>query len=40
MADRVRKQCGDVPFAVIDMRTYGRMDGKAVLAQAKELLGL
>ncbi len=40
LADRVRKQCGDVPFAVIDMRTYGRMDGKAVLAQAKELLGL
>ena len=40
LQDRVKKECGDVPFAVIDMRTYGRMDGEAVLAKAKELLGL
>ncbi len=40
MADRVRKEIGDVPMSVIEMRTYGRMDGKGVLAKAKEMLGL
>lgn len=40
LKDRVRREIGDVPMAVIEMRTYGRMDGKAVLGMAKELLGL
>ncbi len=29
----------DIPFDVIDMRAYGMMDGKTVLAQADKLIG-
>ena len=29
----------DIPFDVIDIRAYGMMDGKTVLAQADKLMG-
>lgn len=29
---------GDTPVAVIDMKNYGRMNGEAVIQQAKELM--
>ncbi len=36
--DQVGELVGDTPVGVIDMRSYGRMDGAAVLDQALELL--
>lgn len=33
-----RKNGADIPLAIIDMRSYGMMDGKTVLAQADKLI--
>ena len=37
--DKIKGQCPGVPVEAIDMRMYGRMDGKGVLEYAKQLLG-
>lgn len=37
--ENIQSVAGDVPLAVIDMKDYGRMNGKAVLQQAKALMG-
>lgn len=37
--DNIREVTGEVPLALIDMKDYGRMNGKAVLQQAKALMG-
>jgi len=37
--DNVKKQCPGVPVDVIDMVSYGRLDGASVLAAAKKLMG-
>ena len=36
--DKVEKQCPGVPVDAIDMRMYGRMDGKGALAFARKLM--
>lgn len=38
--DEVRAACPEVPVAVIDMPTYGMMDGKKALAIAKQAMGM
>lgn len=35
----VKKKLSNIPVASIDMRAYGMMDGKAVIEQAKKLMG-
>ncbi len=37
---RVNDECPGVPVSAIDMRMYGMMDGKGVLAQAEKLMNL
>ena len=37
--ENVEKQCPQVPVAVIDMVSYGRLDGAKVLSAAKKLMG-
>ncbi|WP_173436067.1 PTS sugar transporter subunit IIB [Selenomonas ruminantium] len=37
--DKVAEQCPGRPVEVIDMKLYGRMDGKGVIARAKQALG-
>lgn len=37
--DNVKKQLPDKPVDVIGMRDYGTMNGAAVIAQVKEILG-
>lgn len=39
MLDKMRVLAGDTPVDVIDMRTYGAMNGAAVLDQALALIG-
>lgn len=36
--DNVEQQLPGVPVAVIDMRSYGMMDGAAVIAEVKKIL--
>lgn len=36
--ENICKIAGDVPVAVIDMKDYGRMNGEAVIRQAKALM--
>lgn len=36
--ENICKIAGDVPVAVIDMKDYGRMNGEAVVQQAKALI--
>lgn len=36
---KVQSQLPDKPVAAIEMRMYGRMDGKGVLGMAKTLMG-
>ena len=36
---KVEEQCPGRPVEVIDMKLYGRMDGKGVIAIAKQKLG-
>lgn len=38
--DRVKKILPDKPIEGIDMRSYGMLDGEAVLNQAKKLMGV
>ena len=37
--DKVANQCPGIPVEVIDMKLYGRMDGKSVIENAKKALG-
>ena len=37
--DKEAEQCPGRPVEVIDMKLYGRMDGKGVIARAKQALG-
>lgn len=37
--DLIEKRLPGKPIAVIDMKAYGMMDGKAVIQQAKNILG-
>ena len=37
--EKVQQSVGDIPVVDIDLRAYGMMDGKAVLAQVKTTLG-
>lgn len=37
---KVKGECPTIPADVIDMRSYGMMDGKGVLAQAEKLMNL
>lgn len=39
LADKMRAVAGDVPVGVIDMVTYGTMDGEKALDQALALVG-
>lgn len=36
---KMKELAGKKPVVVIDMRAYGRMDGRAVLQQAQDALG-
>ena len=36
---KVEAACPGIPVEAIDMKLYGRMDGKGVLAAAKKLIG-
>lgn len=36
---KVAEQCPGIPIDAIDMKVYGRMDGKGALAIAKKLMG-
>lgn len=36
--DSVKKECPNVPIEVIDMISYGRLDGAKVLSMAKQLI--
>ena len=36
---KVQEACPGIPVEPIDMKLYGRMDGKGVLAAAKKLIG-
>lgn len=36
---KIQEQCPGVPVEAIDMKMYGRMDGKGVLAVAKQMMG-
>ena len=38
-ANSIKSQCPEVPVEAIDMRMYGRMDGKGVLEFAKSKMG-
>lgn len=38
--DKVAAACPGVPIDAIDMKIYGRMDGKGAIAIAKKLMGL
>lgn len=35
----IRKELPDIPVEMIEMKSYGTMNGKAIIKQAKELLG-
>lgn len=37
--NNVKAIAGSIPVAAIDMRLYGLMDGKSILAQAYKLMG-
>ncbi len=37
--EQVQEMLPNVPVGVIEMRTYGFMDAKAILAQARKLMG-
>ncbi len=37
--EKLQEQCKDIPMAVIDQMDYGTMNGKKVLAMAKEMIG-
>lgn len=37
--ESIQKECPHCPVEVIDMQTYGLMDGKKLIAQVKEMLG-
>ncbi len=37
---KVEEACPGVPVDAIDMKVYGRMDGKGALAVAKKLMGM
>ena len=37
--DKVKKALPDKPVEAIDMRSYGMLDGKAVINQAKKIMG-
>lgn len=37
--DKVAEQCPGVPVDVVDMKLYGRMDGKAVIELARKMIG-
>lgn len=37
--DDVKEQCPGVPVEVIDMASYGRLDGAKVIAQVRSILG-
>ena len=37
--NNIKAIAGEVPVDIIDMKDYGRMNGAAVLEQAKELIG-
>ncbi|WP_196606962.1 PTS sugar transporter subunit IIB [Pectinatus frisingensis] len=37
--EKIKAQCPGVQVAAIDMRLYGKMDGKAVIEFAKQKLG-
>jgi PTS system cellobiose-specific IIB component len=37
--DKVAAACPGVPIDVVDMKLYGRMDGKGVIAMVKKMLG-
>lgn len=38
--ENIESAAGDVPLAIIDMKTYGRMDGAAAIEMAKSLMGI
>lgn len=38
--DKVAAACPGVPIDAIDMKIYGRMDGKGAIAVAKKLMGI
>lgn len=37
--NKVVEQCPGIPVDVIDMKLYGRMDGKSVIEMVKKMLG-
>ena len=37
--NKVAEACPGVPIDVVDMKLYGRMDGKVVIAMAKKIIG-
>ena len=37
---KVQEECPNVPIDAIDMKIYGRMDGKGALEVAKKLMGM
>lgn len=39
LLEKKQKEAKDIPVRVIDMRTYGKMDGKKVLEEALAVLG-
>lgn len=36
---KIQQECPGVPVEAIDIKSYGMMDGKAVLAHVKEVVG-
>ena len=38
--NKISKQCPGVPIDAIDMKVYGRVDGRAALDLAKSLMGV
>lgn len=36
---KIEEQCPGIPVEAIDMKLYGRMDGKGVMAVVKKMLG-
>ena len=37
--EKIRQECPNVPVEAIDTKSYGMMDGHAVLAHVKEVVG-
>ncbi len=37
--EKLKEQCRNIPIVVIDQMDYGTMNGKKVLAMAKEMIG-